>query len=118
MVELEGLMSSINGHRHRTNCSHSLHQSMLFSTGNVHKASVISCTKLGIIVAGLVILKTEYNYIQLTLVHIFGQQVSTPFKTILIDNLNFCNNLQFQGRGRTAQSPSLHCPGYTGRPGP
>lgn len=60
LIELEGLMSSINGHRHWTNCSHSLHQSMLFTTWDVHKASVISCTIGGIVVAGLVILNTEY----------------------------------------------------------
>lgn len=61
MVELEGLMSSINGHRHWTNSSHSLQQSMLFTTGDVHKASVIRCTIPGIILAGLVILKSEYS---------------------------------------------------------
>lgn len=52
-------MCSINSNSYRTHSSNSLHQSMLFTTGNVHKTSVISSIITGVVAAWLIILGAQ-----------------------------------------------------------
>lgn len=57
LVELEGLVSSIDGDRHGADTGHGLHQGMFLSTGNVYEAGVVDGVVLGVVVTWLVILE-------------------------------------------------------------
>lgn len=62
LIELKGLVAGIDGNRDRTDCSHSLHHSMLLATGNVHKASLVGTTELWFVVARVLILGKYIYY--------------------------------------------------------
>lgn len=62
LVELEGLVSRVDGHRDGPHRGHGLHQRVLLAARHVHEARVVGRVEFGVIVARLVVLPPQHTH--------------------------------------------------------
>ncbi len=67
LIKLERLVTGVDGDWDRSHGGHSLHQSALLATGDVHESGVIGGVVLGVIVTRLVILEDKKKMMSGTL---------------------------------------------------